>query len=388
MVKLIRKEVFFMLFSPEIKESPTLLLGEKARQKKEKGEKVISLAVGEPDFPTPEYIIDATKKALDEGYTKYSTPQGLLELRTLIAKEYKPYKAEEVIIFPGAKAAIHAALTSILEPGDEVIIIEPYYVSYPAMIKLAEPKAKIVKIALNKDFTFPLEKLEEKITKKTKLLILNYPHNPTGQILSFQETMKIVNLVFRNKIYLLSDEIYDKLNFSGKAFHSFAEFPLIKDQLVVINGFSKTYSMTGFRLGYALANQELIQKMNLVNQNIHTNTATFIQKGAVAALTNKPMFLIPYNNELKERALYLNEEVNKLPLFSGVLPEGAFYYFMNISKTKLTSTEFANKLLEEHNLLVVPGITFGEKFDKYVRLSFCVSMDTLKEAVEILKEFE
>jgi aspartate aminotransferase len=360
----------------------------KRGKKKEKGEKVISLAIGEPDFPTPEYIIDATKKALDEGYTKYSTPQGLLELRTLIAKEYKPYKAEEVIIFPGAKAAIHAALVSILEPGDEVIIIEPYYVSYPAMIKLAEPKAKIVKIALNKDFTFPLEKLEEKITKKTKLLILNYPHNPTGQILSFQETMKIVNLVFRNKIYLLSDEIYDKLNFSGKAFHSFAEFPLIKDQLVVINGFSKTYSMTGFRLGYALANQELIQKMNLVNQNIHTNTATFIQKGAVAALTNKPMFLIPYNNELKERALYLHEEVNKLPLFSGVLPEGAFYYFMNISKTKLTSTDFANKLLEEHNLLVVPGIAFGEKFDKYVRLSLCVSMDALKKAVEILKEFK
>jgi aspartate aminotransferase len=146
--------------------------------------------------------------------------------------------------------------------------------------------------------------------------------------------------------------------------------------------------MTGFRLGYALANQELIQKMNLVNQNIHTNTATFIQKGAVAALTNKPMFLIPYNNELKERALYLHEEVNKLPLFSGVLPEGAFYYFMNISKTKLTSTDFANKLLEEHNLLVVPGIAFGEKFDKYVRLSLCVSMDALKKAVEILKEFK
>jgi len=377
-----------MLFSPEIKESPTLLLGEKARQKEAEGEKIISLAVGEPDFATPEYIIDAKKQALDEGYTKYSTPQGLYELRTLIAKENKHYTADEVIIFPGAKAAIHAALVSILEPGDEVIIIAPYYVSYPAMIKLAEPKAKIIKLALNKDFTFPIEKLKEKITKKTKLLIVNYPNNPTGQILSFQETMKIVNLVFQNKIYLLSDEIYDKLNFSGKAFHSFGEFPLIKDQLVVVNGFSKTYAMTGFRLGYALSNKALVHKMNLVNQSIHTNTATFIQKGAIAALTNKPMFLIPYNNELKERALFLHEEINKLPLFSGVLPDGAFYYFMNISKTKLTSTEFANKLLEEHNLLVVPGIAFGEKFDKYVRLSLCVPMDTLKTAVEILKKYQ
>ena len=377
-----------MRFTNEIKDSPTLMLAEKARQIEKEGKHLLSLAIGEPDFLTPPYIIEATKKALDAGFTKYSTPQGLLELRTLIAKEYKGYKPDEVIVFPGAKAAIFAGLGAILEPGDEVIVLAPYYVSYPAIIKLAEPEAIIKYVSLNSDFTLPLEKIKEAITPKTKCLIVNYPHNPTGQMLSFKETMDLVNLVFKHKIYLLSDEIYEKLNYSGKAFHSFGAFPLIKDQLILINGFSKAYAMTGFRLGYALASKEIIYKMNLINQNTNTNTATFIQKGALAALTNKPMYLIPYNNELKARAVYLHEEINKFPLFSGLLPDGAFYYFMNIEKTNLDSVSFANKLLEEYNLVVTPGIAFGEAYDHYVRLSLAVPLDTLKEAISILKEYK
>ena len=377
-----------MRFTNEIKDSPTLMLAEKARQKEKEGRHLISLAIGEPDFNTPSYIIEATKKALDAGFTKYSTPQGLLELRTLIAKENKNYTPEEVIIFPGAKAAIFAGLGSILEPGDEVIVLAPYYVSYPAIIKLAAPESVITYVSLNEDFTLPLERIKEAITPKTKCLIVNYPHNPTGQMLSFKETMDIVNLVYKHKIYLLSDEIYDKLNYSGKAFYSFGSFPLIKDQLILVNGFSKSYAMTGFRLGYALASKEMIYKMNLINQNTNTNTATFIQKGAVAALTNKPMFLLSYNNELKARAVYLHEEINKLPLFSGLLPDGAFYYFMNIEKTKLDSVTFSNKLLEEYDLVVTPGIAFGNDYDHYVRLSLAVSIDTLKSAVEILKTFQ
>ncbi|MFA5659964.1 MAG: aminotransferase class I/II-fold pyridoxal phosphate-dependent enzyme [Bacilli bacterium] len=377
-----------MRFTNEIKDSPTLMLAEKARQIEKEGKHLLSLAIGEPDFATPPYIIEATKKALDAGFTKYSTPQGLLELRTLIAKEYKGYKPDEVIIFPGAKAAIFAGLGAILEPGDEVIVLAPYYVSYPAIIKLAEPEAVIKYVSLNDDFTLPIEKIKETITPKTKCLIVNYPHNPTGQMLSFKETMDLVNLVYKHKIFLLSDEIYEKLNYSGKAFHSFGSFPLIKDQLILINGFSKAYAMTGFRLGYALASKEIIYKMNLINQNTNTNTATFIQKGAVAALTNKPMFLLTYNNELKARAVYLHEEINKLPLFSGLLPDGAFYYFMNIEKTNLDSITFANKLLEEYHLVVTPGIAFGEDYDHYVRLSLAVPLETLKEAINILKEYK
>jgi aspartate aminotransferase len=377
-----------MRFTNEIKDSPTLMLAEKARQIEKEGKHLLSLAIGEPDFATPPYIIEATKKALDAGFTKYSTPQGLLELRTLIAKEYKGYKPDEVIIFPGAKAAIFAGLGAILEPGDEVIVLAPYYVSYPAIIKLAQPEAVIKYVSLNDDFTLPLEKIKEAITPKTKCLIVNYPHNPTGQMLSFKETMDLVNLVYKHKIYLLSDEIYEKLNYSGKAFHSFGSFPLIKDQLILINGFSKAYAMTGFRLGYALASKEIVYKMNLINQNTNTNTATFIQKGALAALTNKPMFLLTYNNELKARAVYLHEEINKLPLFSGLLPDGAFYYFMNIEKTNLDSVTFANKLLEEYHLVVTPGIAFGEDYDHYVRLSLAVPLETLKEAIDILKEYK
>lgn len=379
-----------MIFSKEIKPSPTLILSDKARSLKAQGKKIISLAIGEPDFKTPSYIIDSTIKALKEGYTGYSTPQGLIELRSSIAKDYNNtykanYEASEVIILPGAKAAIYAALASILEPHDEVIIISPYYVSYPGIIKLAEPNSKIIDIPMD-NFKLPLEQIKANITRNTRCLILNYPNNPAGGLLDKLEMQAVVDLVENNNFYLLSDEIYDKMVFEGNVFYSFSSYPAIKDKLILINGFSKTYAMTGFRIGYAIASNKVIAKMNIFNQNTNTNTNTFVQKGCLSVYDNINTHIEPYNKLLESRAMYMYSEINKLPYFKALMPKGAFYMFVDISETNMTSNDFANYLMDDYGLVVAPGIAFGPFFDSYIRISLATTIDVLEEVIAILKK--
>jgi len=380
-----------MRFSKIIKPSPTLKLGDLARQKQAEGHKVISLALGEPDFKTPSYILDATSKAMYDGYTHYSTPQGLIELRKEIKLDYKKrfnanYDESEIIVFPGAKAAIFASLAALLEPKDEVIIISPYYVSYPPMIKLAEYEASFIDIPLNEDLSLPIDKIKNAINKNTKALILNYPNNPTGRLLTKDEVDEVVEMIKNNDIYLISDEIYEKLIFGENKFISFASFPEIKNKTIIINGYSKAYAMTGFRIGYALSSKDLVNKMNLFNQNTNTNTNTFVQKGVLSIYENEDKHILEYNKTLRKRIDYLHEEINKIPYFKGIKPEGGFYYFIDISKTKMKSTEFANLLIDKYNIVTTPGISFGEKWDNYIRMSLSVSLETMKEAVKILKD--
>lgn len=380
-----------MRFSKEVKDSPTLKLGEIAREKIKNGEKIISLALGEPDFETPRYIIDATKKALDDGFTHYSTPQGLIELREAISKDYKNkynanYEASEIIIFPGAKAAIFAAISVLLKPGDEVIIISPYYVSYPPMIKLAEYESKINVLPLNKDLSLPIDKIKETVNENTKVLILNYPNNPTGKLMTEEEVEEIIKLIkSNNNLHLISDEIYDNLTFSNKKFKSFSSFKEIKDRTIIINGYSKTYAMTGFRVGYALSSKEIIRKMNLFNQNTNTNTNTFVQRGCLSIYENENTHLKEYNNVLRKRAEYLHKAINDIPYLSGTKPEGGFYYFVNIEKTNMKSLDFSNYLIDKHGIVLTPGIAFGIDFDNYVRVSLSVKLEVMKEAIRILK---
>src|SRR5690554_1362633 len=225
------------------------------------------------------------------------------------------------------------------------------------------------------------------ITNNTKVLILNYPNNPTGQLLSKDEMREIAKIISSYKnLYLIADEIYEKLVFSNDKFISFAGFEEIKDKTIIINGYSKAYSMTGFRIGYALSSKAVINKMNLVNQNTNTNTNTFVQRGVLSIYNNKDEHLIPYNNTLKERANYLHEQINKIPYLKGIKPSGGFYYFVNISKTNMSSSEFANLLLEEHNLVVTPGIAFGNDWDKHIRLSLSTDIKNLEKAINILRE--
>src|SRR5690554_6940343 len=382
-----------MRFSRIIKPSPTLKLGDLARQKQAEGHKVISLALGEPDFMTPSYILDATSKAMYEGFTHYSTPQGLIELRNAIKLDYEKrfnayYDESEIIIFPGAKAAIFASLAALLEPNDEVIIISPYYVSYPPMIKLAEYEANFIDIPLNKDFSLPIDKIKTAINNNTKALILNYPNNPTGMLLTENEVKEIVDIVKNNNLHLISDEIYEKLIFGENKFISFASFPEIKDKTIIINGYSKAYAMTGFRIGYALASKEIVNKMNLFNQNTNTNTNTFVQRGVLSIYENDDKHIKTYNKTLRKRIDYLHEEINKIPYLEGIKPEGGFYYFINIEKTKMKSSEFANYLIEKYGIVTTPGINFGKYFDNYIRISLSVSLDTMKEAINIFNQIK
>lgn len=378
-----------MKFSKEIQDSPTLKLGDLARKRKFEGKEVISLALGEPDFKTPKYILDATSKAMYDGFTGYSTPQGIVELREEITMYYKEqynatYDKDEVIIFPGAKAAIFGSLASLLEEDNEVIIISPYYVSYPPMIKLAEPTAKIIEIPLNSDFSLPIDKIKKNINEKTKVMILNYPNNPTGKLLTENEMEEIVDIIKQNNIYLISDEIYEKQVYGKNSFVSFAKYNEIKDKLIVINGYSKTYAMTGFRIGYILGNTQLIRKINLLNQNINTNTNTFVQYGVLSIYHNDNKHIDEYNEVLRKRANYFFEEINKTNYFKALLPESTFYMFINISLTNMDSTTLSNILIDKYGLVVTPGIAFGKNYDNYIRISFATSMDNLKEAVRII----
>ncbi|HKL95404.1 MAG TPA: aminotransferase class I/II-fold pyridoxal phosphate-dependent enzyme [Haploplasma sp.] len=379
-----------MRFSKEIQDSPTLKLGEVARKRQQEGKPVISLALGEPDFKTPKYILDATSKALYDGLTTYSTPQGILPLRQYIAKDYNNtygsnYGASEVIIMPGAKAAIFASLASLLDVNDEVIILSPFYVSYPPMIKLAETTAKIIDIPLNSDFSLPIDKIKASITKNTKVLILNYPNNPTGKLLTTNEIEAVLEIIKENNIYLLSDEIYEKQVFGNNPFVSFSSFNEIKDKTLIINGYSKTFAMTGFRIGFILGSKELIKKINLLNQNINTNTNTFVQYGCLSIYENNNTHLETYNKELLERSTYLYNELSKTMYFKPIKPESTFYMFVDITNTKLDSTTLSNMLIEQYGLVVTPGIAFGKNFDNYIRLSFATAKDNLIKAVEIFK---
>lgn len=381
-----------MRFASEIKPSPTLRLGDVARARKAAGKKVLSLALGEPDFKTPNFILNATKEALDNGFTGYSTPQGLIELREAIAMDFKKrynanYNSDEIIIFPGAKAAIFGALASILKPNDEVIILSPYYVSYPAIIKLAEYDAKIIDIPVNNDFSIPIDKIKHSINENTKCIILNYPNNPTGSLISKEEIKEINEIVVKHNLYLLSDEIYDQMTFEGE-FTSFSSYEEIKDNLILINGYSKTYSMTGFRVGYILASKEVIERINLINQNINTNTNTFVQKGLLSIYENNNDHIISYNKLLKERVDYFHKAVNEISFLSGIKPNGGFYYFINISKTKMSSIDFSNYLIEKHGVVVTPGIAFGNAFDDHIRVSVSTDIKVLMEFIEVTKSLE
>lgn len=381
-----------MHFSKEIGESLTYKFSQAAGEMKAQGREIISLGLGEPDFSTPEYVVEATIAAMKEGYTHYSATQGLPELRKRIADKASSdygvaYDASEVIILPGIKPAVYDALASILEPFDEVINITPYYVSYPSMIKLAEPTAEIVNVPLNRDFTLNADALKAAFNKKTKVILVNSPHNPTGMMFSKNEVEMIIALCLENDTYLIADEVYEKLTYNENVFTSFAKYPEIKDRLVFTNGYSKSYAMTGWRLGYAVGPKPVIARMNKIQQHVNTNTCTFIQKGACSIYENEPEHLEPYIKELQERTDYFDKAVQDIKIFKGIKPKAGFFYFVDISAAGMDSNSFCVKLLQETGIATTPGLAFGYDWDDHVRFSLAVPMATLERAVGLMKEF-
>jgi len=382
-----------VIFGKEITDSLTLKFAEVARRLSREGVKIISLGLGEPDFPTPDHIIKATYQAMLSGFTRYSNPMGLFELRkiiadSLISNNNIQTKLDNILITPGAKQAILFALMSILEPGDEIINITPSYVSYNPCIKIAEPKSHIIEIPLNKkDLSMPIEKIKKAITPKTKAILLNSPNNPTGKIFSYEEIETIVNIAKKYKIFIISDEIYNLLNYSGEKTISPASFQGVEDLVITINGFSKAYSMTGWRIGYAVFPKKLREKFFKLQQHINTNTCTFVQKGAIEAINGDKSHIMIYNDKLKERAMAIYNVLKSQNVVSSVLPKGGLFAFLNISKSGINSNDFAANLIEEEHVATTPGIAFGKDWDDYVRISLTTNKEDIYLGIKLICEF-
>ena len=352
---------------------------------------VISLGVGEPDFITPWHIREAAINAIDKGRTFYTGNKGLLELRSGICDYYRrrfdvSYNPEDnVIVTVGGSEAIDIVLRTIVRPGDEVILPTPAYVAYAAIIEMAG--AKVVEVNLSEEDEFKLtpDALSGAISEKTKAVILNFPGNPTGGIMDYEDYKKIVPLIKESGIYAVTDEIYAELTYEGKHC-SIAAFDEIKDKVIVINGFSKAYSMTGYRIGYILAHKELIEMINKIHQYTIMCAPTSSQYAAIEAVKNGDNDIEEMFISFKQRRNYIVNELNRIGLRTH-MPKGAFYVFPSIKCTGLSSEAFCEKLLDEQNLALVPGNAFGDAGEGYVRISYAYSMEEIKQAISELEEF-
>ena len=351
----------------------------------------ISLGVGEPDFDTPWHIRDEGIYALEKGKTFYTSNAGLMELRKEICKYYtRKFQAtydpvHECVITVGGSEGIDIALRAMLDPGDEVIIPEPCYVSYVPCVELADGVPVIIQLKAENEFRLTAEELEAAITDKTKIVILPFPNNPTGAIMARADLEKIAEVIRKHDLYVMSDEIYAELTY-GQKHVSIASLPDMHDRTIVINGFSKAYAMTGWRLGYALAPRIICEQMTKIHQFAIMCAPTNSQYAAVEALRNGDPDVEEMRQAYNGRRRYLLHAFEEmgLPCFE---PKGAFYVFPSIQKFGISSDEFAERLLREERLAVVPGTAFGSCGEGFLRISYAYSLEDLKKALERLKHF-
>lgn len=380
--------------------SITLSITTKAKELSNAGVDVVSFGVGEPDFNTPKHIIQAAIKAMEEGKTKYTQTPGIPELRRAICEKLKKdngleYDADQIVVSTGAKQCLANAFLAILNPGDEVLIASPYWVSYPELIKLADGVPVIVETDEATMYKYTLKSLKESVTDKTRAIILNSPNNPTGTIYEKEELEMIAEFAKENDLIIISDEIYEKLIYDGKKHISIAT--ISKDsyeRTILINGFSKAYAMTGWRLGYVAANKEIIKLMKSIQSHMTSNANSITQYAAVAALEGENTEQEYMIKEFEKRRDYMVERIENMKDITCIYPSGAFYVMLNIGsclgKTidgrKINnSIEFADKLLDEEKVAVVPGAGFG--LDSYVRLSYATSMEVIKKGLDRIEKF-
>ncbi len=368
--------------------SLTLEISAKAKALKDQGKDICSLSAGEPDFDTPDFIVEATLKALKDGYTRYGPASGDPELREAIALKQSelnqiPTKAENVLVTNGAKQAIYNLFQVILNPGDEVLIPSPYWLSYPEITLLAGAKPIFIP-SKNKLFKLDIENLEANVTSKTKLLIINSPNNPTGLIMNRNELQEIAEFLRRHpNIFLMSDEIYEFLIAEDQKHYSFASIaPDLKNRIFTVNGFSKGWAMTGWRIGYLIAPNEIIKKTTALQSQSTSNVCSFAQRGALAAIQGSNDCIKKMANSYNSRRALLIKELNQIKGISLTEPNGAFYAFPHIKKRDLSSIDFCKIALEKVGLALIPGIAFGE--DQCIRISCSVSSKTLLDGLERL----
>jgi aspartate aminotransferase len=372
--------------------SLTLAIDAKAKALRASGVDVCSFAAGEPDFDTPTHIKEAAKLALDQGKTKYTVASGIIELKQAIAAKLLrdhqlSYAPDQIIVTNGGKHSLYNLMMALLNEGDEVIIPVPFWVSYPEMVKLAEGKPVFVMTSEANGYKITPEQLESAITPRTKLFVLNSPSNPTGMVYSPEEIKALAEVLLRHEqVFVVSDEIYEKIIYDGvRHFSIGAVSPEMYDRTIISSGFAKAYAMTGWRVGYLAGDKAMIKAATAIQGHSTSNICTFAQYGAIAALNQSQDCVEEMRLSFAAKREVMYQGLMQIPQLTCLKPDGAFYLFPNISQLGLSSIKFAEMLLEQQQVAIIPGIAFG--VDTNVRLSYATDIDTIKKGCDRISKF-
>ena len=363
----------------------------KAKALEKQGKNIVHLEIGEPDFDTPQNIKDAAAKALKDGYTHYGPSAGLPEFREVIARYISKTRgikaeADEVVVTPGAKPIMFFSIFALVNPGDEVLYPNPGFPVYESLINFVEGKPVPIPLLEKNDFRLDPEYIKEHITKKTKMIILNYPENPTGGIVTKSDLRAIADCIAdRDDVFVLADEIYSRIVYEGKH-ESIASLPGMKDKTILLDGFSKTYAMTGWRLGYGVMRKNIAQKVAQLMTNSNSCTSTFTQIAGIEALKGPQTEIEKMVAEFKKRREVIVDGLNRIRGITCKKPVGAFYVFPNINDTGMDSRKFGDHLLYDAGVAVLPGTSFGKYGEGYLRLSFANSIDNIKKALDRIEK--
>ena len=364
----------------------------RAQELEKQGRKILHLEIGQPDYPTPNFISQAGMQAIQDGYTRYNPTAGLSKLRELLAEAAGSQRGvkispERVIIGPGAKPGLFFSTLALIEAGDEVIYPDPGFPTYAAMIKIAGGIPVPIPLVEENQFSFDLEQFESKLSNRTKLVIINSPSNPTGGVIPIEDLEFIAEKAISRGFWVLSDEIYSRLTYSGSPAPSISSLPGMIDRTIIIDGFSKTYSMTGWRLGYAIMPEELAQGVELLLVHSIGCTATFTQMAGIAALQGDQSFVDEYRSEYQVRRDLLIDGLNSIPGIQCQMPNGAFYAFPNVKSFKQASRDIAGRLLDEAGVALLAGSDFGRGGEGYLRLCYATSREVISDTIEKMKIF-
>ncbi len=371
----------------QLRPSPTLAVSDRARALRQQGIDVIDLGGGDPDFPTPKHICDAAAEAMYRGETHYVASAGIPELRRAIARKLEVENGirvtpDEIIVTPGGKAALFVTILALVGPGDDVLMFDPGWVSYEPMVVMAGARCLHVPLRPDDNYRITREAIEAVLTPQTRVMIVNSPNNPTGRVLTREEAEAIVGVAREHDVLVISDEIYEKIIYDGREHLSLAAFPGMAERTLTVNGFSKAYAMTGWRLGYVAGPAPLIKQIMKVHSHSATCATSFAQYGGVAALEGPQDVIQEMVAAWDRRRRFVTERLNAIPGFRCPLPEGAFYAFPDVSGTGLSGQEVAQKLIEEAHVGVTPGDAFGESGASCIRLSFATADELLERALE------
>lgn len=376
----------------KVNPSSTLAITSKANKLKAEGKDIVSFAAGEPDFDTPDFIKQAAIEAIRSGFTKYTPTTGIPDLKKAICQKFKKdndleYSPSQIVVSSGAKHSIFNALMVLIQQGDEVLIPSPYWVSYPEMVNICSGKPVFIVARQENNFKITVRDLRDSINAKTKVLILNSPSNPTGCVYSLNELKQIAEICVEKKIFVISDEIYEKIIFDHLKHISIAGLGKeIYDLTITVNGLSKSYSMTGWRIGYLAAGApDIAEAISRLQDHSTSNPVSIAQKAAVAALNAQDDFIKSMSAEFQKRRDFCIERLDNIKMISFTRPEGAFYIFCNISKVKLDSLTFATRLLDEAGVAVIPGASFGR--DDFIRISFATNIEQIGKGLDRIEKW-